>query len=331
MRNLSKARSVYAKFLVGAGGGFVGLAAICLGLFAAQLGRPTKEGALRCAVVQAKQDIAVAETRPKIVLVGGSGVHQGIGADLMTARLNKPVINLGAFAGLTADELLYRAKQSVRPGDAVVLALEYKYYSGRMPSTVAVDFAMTCGASYFEQLPLPQKIQYMIATPVARLWDVLRHKRDHGLVERARSRMTPNGDRKRDRAVFAAQSKSLHERVSLYRPMFIKVEQRGPEAQAIADFVAWARQHDVCVVATWPNTIAFPSYAKDPAFDQIRAQYAGIGVQVIGEPQDAMLDAEMFYDTQYHLDIPGIEQRTQRFIDVLQSTPINDSTCRGRL
>lgn len=331
MRNLSKARSLYAKFLVGAALGFAGLAAICVALFAAQLGRPTKEGSERCALVEAKQAIALAQTRPKVLLVGGSGVHQGLGADLMSQRLGKPVVNLGSFAGLTADEILYPAKQSARPGDTVVLAFEYKFYSGRMPSTVAIDFAMSCGAPYFAQMSPLQKIQFIVATPVVRIINVLRHKSEPGLMVRTRSHMSDHGDRLRERAVFPVQSAKLHERVSLYRPMFITVDAKGPEAKAIARFARWAKDNNVCVLATWPNTIYFDSYAQSPAFKKIRAQYDALGVQVIGEPQDAMLESSMFYDTQYHLDIPGIERRTQRFVDIVQSTNLRDPTCHGRL
>jgi hypothetical protein len=331
MRNLSKARSQYAKFLIGAAVGFAVLAAGCLGLFVVQQGRPTTGGAARCALAQVKKGIALSQPGPKILLVGGSGVHQGLSADIMSQRLGKRVVNLGSFASLTADEILYNAQQAARPGDTVVLAFEYQFYSGRMPSTVAIDYALTCGDDYLDQMPLLQKLQFIVATPIARVLDVLRHKRAPRLNDHVRSHMSPNGDQLRERRTLPAPSAALRERVSLYRPMFITVDDKGPGTRSIARFAQWARDKDICVVATWPNTIYFSSYAQSPAFDRIRAQYRAIDVPVVGRPQDAMLDASMFYDTQYHLDIQGIERRTQRFVDVLKSTDLDQARCRGRL
>jgi hypothetical protein len=93
----------------------------------------------------------------------------------------------------------------------------------------------------------------------------------------------------------------------------------GAGVGAIRDFVGWAKANKVTVLATWPNTIYFPSYESDPGFARIAAFYASLGVPVIGDPSISWLPREFFYDTQYHLNIEGILLRTDRLIQALQA------------
>lgn len=65
---------------------------------------------------------------PRIILAGGSNVSFGIDAELMQRMLGIPVINDGLHAGLgivPLRELL----DYLRPGDVVILSLEYQLFS----------------------------------------------------------------------------------------------------------------------------------------------------------------------------------------------------------
>lgn len=336
MGSLSILKRGYARFLVGAVAGFCVLAVACFGSFLLQLDRPTAEGAQRCAIVGEKLRIAAEEPRSKIMLVGGSGVHQGLSADILSERLDKPVVNLGSFAGLSADQVLFNAREVAQPGDMVVLALEYKYYSGQAPSIVAVDYALSCGARYLENAPLKSRIEFILGAPVVRIFDAIKYHR-RSAAQRAqardtvRARISGRGDRLRDRSAFPAPDKALRERLALYQPMPIEIDLDSEDVRSITEFAKWARAKDICVVATWPNTIFFSAYAKMPAFSAIQKFYSEQGVQVIGTPGAAMFDQSLFYDTQYHMDIPGIERRTLAFYNELAATKFQDPTCKGRI
>jgi hypothetical protein len=67
---------------------------------------------------------------PRIILVGGSNVSFGINAELMQQRLGIPVINDGLHAGLGLAPLR-EMEEYIRPGDVIIISLEYQLFSSR--------------------------------------------------------------------------------------------------------------------------------------------------------------------------------------------------------
>lgn len=64
----------------------------------------------------------------RILIVGGSSGLFSFDAELLEARLGRPVMNLGTHAGLGLRHLLADAREVARPGDFVLLALENSHY-----------------------------------------------------------------------------------------------------------------------------------------------------------------------------------------------------------
>lgn len=67
---------------------------------------------------------------PRIILAGGSNVSFGIDAELMQRTLGVPVINDGLHAGLGVAPLR-ELLGYLRPGDVVIISLEYQLFSNR--------------------------------------------------------------------------------------------------------------------------------------------------------------------------------------------------------
>jgi hypothetical protein len=91
---------------------------------------------------------------PRIILTGGSNVSFGIDAELMQRTLGIPVINDGLHAGLgivPLRELL----DHLRPGDVVIISLEYQLFSNRE----AMDGDLAFLSDWIEYSP--KRIQYL--------------------------------------------------------------------------------------------------------------------------------------------------------------------------
>ncbi|MGV2829135.1 hypothetical protein [Myxosarcina sp. GI1(2024)] len=89
----------------------------------------------------------------------------------------------------------------------------------------------------------------------------------------------------------------------------------------IAEFTKWCQQHQIKVLATWPNTIWFDYYRQpEPQafFQSIEDFYRGLDVPVLGRPESAMYDKSMFYDTIYHPHDRGKRQRTEELVSLLR-------------
>ena len=89
-----------------------------------------------------------------------------------------------------------------------------------------------------------------------------------------------------------------------------------------SNFVKDCRKRNVQLFASWPNTFANPVYFGNEIVDAniktIRRFWNSIGVEVVGNYKDSMLESEYFYDTVYHLNAEGVRLRTEKLTSQLK-------------
>ncbi len=90
---------------------------------------------------------------------------------------------------------------------------------------------------------------------------------------------------------------------------------------AVRRFVAWARAHNVKVLATFPAIVQRPDYngpnAKEAA-DAITKFYASLNVPVVGTATDAIFPPDQFFEMPYHLTRAGAVARTEKLVPALK-------------
>jgi hypothetical protein len=282
-------------------------------LFRVQLGKPTELGRLLHEIVRYRQDSAAAAPGPCLILAGGSNVSYSYRALVVSDQLGLPVVNFGLHAGLTLDYSLHLIAESARPGDTVVLLLEYQHYGydGRTRAVLA-DYVCGYDPAYFESLPLPEQARFIYAF---NFWGLT--EPSLSLVQRALHRSRPVREVRRgaDIPYFDRHGDVLHtERANRREGDFRNVladrpaplEFDGREASwAILDrFLARMEERGVRVLHGWPVTRSFDFYATDVArdgFSHIESYFAARGVPTLGRPEDFLFPAEDFFDTAYHL------------------------------
>ncbi|WP_430536116.1 hypothetical protein [Listeria rocourtiae] len=79
-------------------------------------------------LVSKKKEMLESCQEEKIVLLGGSSVLYGFNTDKMQQRLGKPTINAGVNVGLGFRYLVDHIEPSLKPGDHVILPLEFGQY-----------------------------------------------------------------------------------------------------------------------------------------------------------------------------------------------------------
>jgi hypothetical protein len=72
-----------------------------------------------------KVAIAADINEPKLIIAGGSGAHYTVNSDVLSAGINRPVVNLGLDGPLGLDVILASLLETVKPGDTVLLIPEY--------------------------------------------------------------------------------------------------------------------------------------------------------------------------------------------------------------
>ena len=81
--------------------------------------------------------LQLAPSGPRVLIVGGSGCLFSLDAAVLERELEQPVINLCSHAGVGLEYMLARARRHARPGDTVLLALEYRVLN--LPDQIVND------------------------------------------------------------------------------------------------------------------------------------------------------------------------------------------------
>ena len=117
------------RFLAGLLAGFCAACVVVIAAFSLALGVPTQSSRWAFEVMQKKRRLAEQAKSPKILIVGGSGALFGVSGQELEKETGWPTINLGCHAALGVAYMLDDAKHSARPGDTVLLVLEYELYT----------------------------------------------------------------------------------------------------------------------------------------------------------------------------------------------------------
>jgi hypothetical protein len=72
-----------------------------------------------------KHELLEDQSRPRIIVIGGSSVAFGLASPELAKRFDRPVVNLGLHASLGLEPLLRMTEKHVREGDEIVVSPEY--------------------------------------------------------------------------------------------------------------------------------------------------------------------------------------------------------------
>ncbi|HEY3277548.1 MAG TPA: hypothetical protein VGJ94_13085, partial [Syntrophorhabdaceae bacterium] len=76
---------------------------------------------------------------------------------------------------------------------------------------------------------------------------------------------------------------------------------------------------------SYPNVLYFKEYETAKYrryFEKLQEYFATNGIAQIGAPQDFFFDLDLFYDSPYHLNSTGVEERTRQLMDKLREIGI---------
>ena len=300
-----------------------------LGIFRLQLGAPTESSRWCYEITRQKQSLANAISGPRILLVGGSSVHFGLSARLITEVTGKPAVNFGTHAALGPAYIFHVMKGVARPGDTVLLALEYEAFGPTGTNSLSwddplyLDYIASRDPAYFLNLPVGEQFELTMIMQQSRLLKGLKCKfrpdPPHELGPPYDvTQVNKNGDLiGHTRANRPANAPAVQ--------IPIKLLLTGPPATdagwaPIADFCHWARTNGIHVLATFPPAADQAAYNEPPArrtIDRIGAFYKSLGVPILEPARSVILPADRFFDTRYHLVEEEQLARTIRLIPLL--------------
>ena len=335
------ARSYLAVFALT---GFV-LTVLYAAAFVYQLGAPVAAEYWVPEMRMVKLRTAARVPGPKVVIVGGSNALFSLDSALIERQTKRPTTNLSLHASLALPYLLADAASILRPGDTVILSLEYGYYEAVNPSpSWFASNIMAWDPGYFWRLDLRDRVAFTLSAPAKRVLNGVaaklaeaRLRRGHGRVVRAPDTVVAEAEAvwagaatPAARATYSFRSIDRHgdivgnvgaEYTDDVEGLAVPTFTYAPEPWAeLRRFYDDCRRRDIGVFIAWPAVPArfgrtAPAVARYVA--EIRAHVAALGIPTLGEPSEYALDQRYFYNSIYHLNEEGRALRTARLLSHL--------------
>jgi len=316
MKNISYIRSIIGVMLIC---WLIFILAVCY-----QIGAPTESSRWVYEIYTIKSNIAKKIKEPKLVVVAGSNALFGISCKMIYEETGVNCVNGGTHAGVGIDYMLSRARDWVKPGDLVLLPLEYYHYKhDGKPRTREIDLVFSRDPSYLNSVNSIAKFYFFSGISFDRL--------QRGIS----AKFTPNppwksfydaknlneyGDETSN--LEAEMTKKHRHKIAWLQPHKLEGYIKSSHGmRSISKFVDWCRKNNIQVIAVWPNTIWFDVY-REPRqqefYQSIEDFYQRIGVKLLGKPEDFMYDKSMFYDSNDHMHDRGVRLRTKHLIELLK-------------
>ncbi len=98
--------------------------------------------------LEQKTNIAARTASPRIVIAGGSNAFYGLSAKRISETFGVRAVNYATHGGLLLDYHLYKLRQILRPGDLLILPLEFEFYDAdERPMDACIEYVSRSGSS----------------------------------------------------------------------------------------------------------------------------------------------------------------------------------------
>lgn len=287
----------------------IGLSAgLYLVLFGFIVSKPLTIGFIHDAF-EVKRDYAASIHRPKLVILAGSNGLFSHRCETIEPIIGMPCVNASLTAELGLDYMVELASRLIRPGDVVLMPLEYAFYgesaatmeAGRLhPYRVTYDRATLAGLS--PQLLMRALFQFDLRYLIGALAEM-------GLeavgVERRfnRDTLTRQGDMRDHTVAKGAVYRDFIRSSAFWLPRDRDFVLTPDVSSTLGVFLDRARQKGIRVIGALPTT-----FDDRPVGDGLIARLSTLfrrhGQAFLVLPNRSQYPRNCFFDTQYHLNEP---------------------------
>ncbi len=298
------------------------------GVIAAEAGRATKMSQWVYDVYMKKESITKSIKGKKIVIVAGSNALFGVDSKMLQNAFGTKVVNFGVNAGVGLPLILYLAKRVIKPGDTVIMPLEYPLYSyNGKPGEQMIDYILSREPGFFWHLT-PKEMFYIIwHTGIKRVWRGYTDKSIEGVLVGGVYGVK-NVDSRGDQinSSLKYRTKDMEREVERLAK---SPEHYGREFKSSAlgwrylkEFGKWCKKRGVKLVLMPSALMRCKLYLED---NKERRFYSNLpkiarkkGFVYVGKPYEYMYNKDDFFNTNYHLIDSARKKRTLQIIKDLK-------------
>ncbi len=274
---------------------------------------PPQYGATFLGEMAVKYERLRSVEEPKVVVVGGSSVAFGLDSAALEEAVGMPVVNFGLYATLGTKYMIDMSKAGIGKGDIVILAPETD------PQTMSLYFnAEAVWQAVDQDLSMLRYVSYDNWGRLGGgLWNFAVSKYGYWQENNAPA---PSG-------VYALSSFNDYGDIVYPRDFNIMVGDFDPsqvltldgdalDADFIAyvnEYAAWCRRKGASLYYSF-SPMNKAALAEETTEETILAYYAALAsaldCPVLSNINDYIMDAQYFYDTNFHLNDTGVQVRT---------------------
>ncbi|MBA3925819.1 hypothetical protein [Listeria rustica] len=240
-------------------------------------------------------------TKKKIVVLGGSSVLYGFNTNEIQQRLRQPTFNVGVNVGLGFRYLLDNIEPHLKPGDQVLLPLEFNQYTNPPYYVFGFGIDTFVYRKYWRnRRKYRQKWRLLLIS--------LKHARSSATPEKLARR---KGATLTETGCYLGLDIQLRDPASLKAIPFPETFQETDTMKEIAAFTKRCRANNIRVTLLPPVF-----YAKEVSTTYLEKLYAYFGETI--SPDLFRLDASEVYDSVYHANQAGQMRVTNHLIRLLE-------------
>jgi hypothetical protein len=246
----------------------------------------------------------------KIVVVGGSSSLFGVRCQTIAAETGLPCVNMAVTAGLGVDLVLAKVEDVIRPGDVVLLPLEYDFYGAGAEGLRNNATANTYLATYDRALLMRQDWRRLTAALLTlSLQDAYSSVVEMGLQTAGfqrrftLSQLTAQGDMTGHSPERGAEYAGYVASMPVVAPMAGSAVEDSEGMRLITAFIARHKERGVHVYGANPTTIDDGS-PPAPGFEAVERVWRQAGAGFLALPNLGRYPRSFFYDTVNHLAEP---------------------------
>ncbi|SHN26439.1 hypothetical protein SAMN05216593_11957 [Pseudomonas asturiensis] len=309
------------RFVWGLVLGLVLVVGAWLALLAGQIGREVPSTQWVEQAYAHKLAVADAIRQPKLVVVAGSASMFGVDSGALEQAFGRPVVNLGVNAGILPPYIQQYARQAIKPGDWVLMPVEYPMYHERYSINQSfIDYWWTHPGFRRLDVNVPQLAQVLWLTSVYRALAGYRGLPQGFAVSGLYG--PQNLDQRGDQVNSQAAQQQVWMRELVERS---SVQDYGANARTWnANWAGWKALADQvtaaggCAVFVPPPMLDREAYHRGEELryyqslpDVARQQ----GLNYIGSPLQTMYPMDRFFDTNYHLNAESRAIYTRQLLE----------------
>ncbi len=266
----------------------------------------------------AKFDRATSIEQNKVLVIGGSASNFGFDSQLFEQLSGKPAVNLAVSAGIPLRVYMKAAELCVKPGDVILMPLEYAYYG--------TDF-FEVGEEYVDMVNIDPNLK-----TTETFWGNL----EYACVSFLRS-FTKMSDcmlffakkAMNDDDMYVANSVDEYGDFCLHQDREPTYKRSDEEVEFTRDdqtikqlnsFIDKMKEKDVTVYITCPavDKQFVPNYEEYFSLAQQTLDECFPTANVFGKVLDFAYDADLFLDTAYHLRYENRKMYTESLFNAFQ-------------